>query len=200
MARRRSGLVFSTMTLAPYLFALLLPSLLLLLLDSSTFEQARVVCSISERPALAQRTRRRRQSGARLCDCVRQLYVSAVRRRRVAVLHVRPFRFSLDVCSCSVAVVCRALVCTCMASLSSHCCAGVSVPRPTSLASSARRCCGSCSYAVRVVIAVSAHRLQTSAVRCTRHAEKHVPCGGHAILLWTGRLVVRPRVLNEALW
>ena len=58
-------------------------------------------------------------------------YVSAVRRRRVAVLHVRPLRHSLAVCSCCVVVVvvaavvvvvvCRALVGTCMASLWSCC-------------------------------------------------------------------------------
>jgi hypothetical protein len=53
------------------------------------------------------------------------LYVSAVERRRVAVLHVRHLRQSLAVCSCCVvvggvvvvAVVCRALVCTWIASL-----------------------------------------------------------------------------------
>ncbi len=51
------------------------------------------------------------------------LYVSAVEHRRVAVLHVRPSRQSVAVCShCFVVVVvCRALVCTCMASLSSRC-------------------------------------------------------------------------------
>ncbi len=63
------------------------------------------------------------------------LHVSAVKRRRVAVLHVHPSRHSLAVCSCCVVVivaavvvvvvvvvvVCRALVCTCMASLSSRC-------------------------------------------------------------------------------
>jgi hypothetical protein len=50
------------------------------------------------------------------------LYVSAVEHRCVAVLHVRPLRQSLAVCShCFVVVVYRALVCTCMASLSSRC-------------------------------------------------------------------------------
>jgi hypothetical protein len=48
------------------------------------------------------------------------LFVSAVEHRRVAVLHVRPLRQSLAVCS-HCFVVCRALVCTCMASLSSRC-------------------------------------------------------------------------------
>jgi hypothetical protein len=53
---------------------------------------------------------------------VRLLYVSAVRRRRVAVVHVCHSRHSLAVCRCCVAVVmCRALVCTCMASLSVAC-------------------------------------------------------------------------------
>jgi hypothetical protein len=46
------------------------------------------------------------------------LYVSAVKRRRVAVLHACHSRQSLAVCSCSVVVVVwRALVCTYMASL-----------------------------------------------------------------------------------
>ncbi len=56
------------------------------------------------------------------------LYVSAVRRRRVAVLHVRPSQHLLAVCICCVVVVvvvvvvvCQALVCTCMASLWSRC-------------------------------------------------------------------------------
>ncbi len=50
------------------------------------------------------------------------VYVSAVEHRSVAVLHVRPLRQSLAVCSrCFVVVVCRALVCPCMVSLSSHC-------------------------------------------------------------------------------
>ena len=47
------------------------------------------------------------------------LYVSVVKRRRVAVLHVCHSRHSLAVCRCcvDVFVVCRALVCTCMVSL-----------------------------------------------------------------------------------
>jgi hypothetical protein len=45
------------------------------------------------------------------------LYVSAVKRRRVAVLRVCHSRHSLAVCSCFVVVVCRALVWTCMVSL-----------------------------------------------------------------------------------
>jgi hypothetical protein len=45
------------------------------------------------------------------------LYVSAVKHRRVAVLRVCHSRHSLAVCSCCVVVVCRALVCTHMASL-----------------------------------------------------------------------------------
>jgi hypothetical protein len=56
------------------------------------------------------------------------LYVSAVKRRRVAFLRVHPLRHSLAVCSCCVVVVivvvvvvCRALVCTCMVSLWSCC-------------------------------------------------------------------------------
>ncbi len=44
------------------------------------------------------------------------LYVSAVKRRRVAVSHASSLRHSLAVC-CGVVVVCRALVCTCMVSL-----------------------------------------------------------------------------------
>ncbi len=49
--------------------------------------------------------------------------VSAVRRCRDAVLHVCASRLSFAVCICCVVVVvvCRALVCTCMASLSSRC-------------------------------------------------------------------------------
>jgi hypothetical protein len=43
------------------------------------------------------------------------LCVSAVKRRRVACLHVCHSRHSLAVCRCCVVVVCRALVCPCMA-------------------------------------------------------------------------------------
>jgi hypothetical protein len=38
------------------------------------------------------------------------LYVSAVKRRRVAVLHVRHLRHSLAVCSCCVVVIVAAVV------------------------------------------------------------------------------------------
>ncbi len=62
-----------------------------------------------------------------MCAAVCLLYVSAVK-RRVAVLHVRPLRHPLAVCSCCVVVVvvivdvvCRALVRTCMASLWLRC-------------------------------------------------------------------------------
>ncbi len=37
------------------------------------------------------------------------LYVSTVRHRRVAVLHVRPSRHSLAVCSCCAVFVCQCL-------------------------------------------------------------------------------------------
>jgi hypothetical protein len=55
------------------------------------------------------------------------LYVSAVKRRRVAVLHVYPLRHSLFAvavffcCCCFVVVVYQALVRTYMASLGSRC-------------------------------------------------------------------------------
>jgi hypothetical protein len=49
------------------------------------------------------------------------LYVSAVKHRRVAGVRVCRSRHSLAVCSCCVVVVCRALVCTWIASLSSRC-------------------------------------------------------------------------------
>ncbi len=62
-----------------------------------------------------------RRPDARGCVCL--LYVSSVKHRHVAVLHVFPLRRSLAVCRCFdvvvvvVVVVCRALVRTCMASL-----------------------------------------------------------------------------------
>ncbi len=49
------------------------------------------------------------------------LCVSAVNHRRVAVVHVCALRLSFAVCICCVVVVRRALVCTCMVSLSSRC-------------------------------------------------------------------------------
>ncbi len=56
------------------------------------------------------------------------LYVSAVKRRRVAGLRVCHSRHSLGVCSCCVAV-CRALACTCMISL----CVALRRARPRSV-------------------------------------------------------------------
>jgi hypothetical protein len=66
-----------TSIIAPCLSALLLPPLLLLLLDSSAYEQVRVVCSLSGASALA---RSRRAAVAktlllRACD-VRRLHDS----------------------------------------------------------------------------------------------------------------------------
>jgi hypothetical protein len=71
------------------------------------------------------------------------LYVSAVEHRRVAVLHVRPLRQSLAVCRHGfVVVVCRSLVCTCMASLSSRC--DVHDRRSVAALSSGMTASGSC--------------------------------------------------------
>jgi hypothetical protein len=62
------------------------------------------------------------------------LYVSAVKHRRVAVLHVCHSRHSLAVrrCCVVVVVVCRALVCMCMVSLCGRVvtCATVAVSLP----------------------------------------------------------------------
>ncbi len=87
------------------------------------------------------------------------LYVSVVKHRCVAVLNVRPLRHSLAVCSrCFVVVVavCRALVCTCMASLSS--CCDVHDRHSVAALSSGMTASGTCGLSGCVVLGVTRTR------------------------------------------
>jgi hypothetical protein len=80
------------------------------------------------------------------------LYVSTVEHRRVAALHVRPLQQSLAVCS-HCFVVCRALVCTCMASLSSRC--DAHERRSVAALSSGMTASGTCGLSGCVVLGVT---------------------------------------------
>jgi hypothetical protein len=87
------------------------------------------------------------------------LYVSAVKHRRIAVLRVGTLRHSLAVCSCCVVVVvvvvCRALVCTCMVSLSSRC--DVRIRRSVTALLSGMAASGTCGLSGCVVWESLAH-------------------------------------------
>ncbi len=85
------------------------------------------------------------------------VYVSAVERRRVAVLHVCHSWQSLAVCRCCVVVVVRrALVCTCMVSLSSRC--DVRDRRSVTALSSGMTASGTCGLSCCVVVGVTRTR------------------------------------------